>query len=68
MLPRKADDDCLRELRWAYDRRNLEEARRSVAASLGKWAKRYPKLCQGPEESIEETLRFVACRGSTPST
>lgn len=22
-LPRKADDDCLQELRWIYDRRNL---------------------------------------------
>ena len=26
-LPRKADDDCLQELRWLYDRRNLKEAR-----------------------------------------
>ena len=31
-LPRKADDDCLQELRWLYDRRNLEEARRDLAA------------------------------------
>ena len=27
-LPRKADDDCLMELRWMYDRRTLDEARR----------------------------------------
>jgi transposase-like protein len=26
-LPRKADDDCLTELRWIYDRRTLPEAR-----------------------------------------
>ena len=26
-LPRKADDDCLQELRWLYDRRSVEEAR-----------------------------------------
>jgi putative transposase len=26
-LPRKADDDCLQELRWLYARRNLAEAR-----------------------------------------
>ena len=25
-LPRKADDDCLQELRWLYDRRSVEEA------------------------------------------
>lgn len=25
-LPRKADDDCLQELRWIYDRRDLKEA------------------------------------------
>jgi putative transposase len=30
--PRKADDDCLMELRWIYDRRNLEEARQDLAA------------------------------------
>src|SRR6201994_3487678 len=44
-LPRKADDDCLMELRWLYDRRNVEEARRDLSAWLGKWAARYPKLC-----------------------
>jgi hypothetical protein len=26
-VPRKVDDDCLRELRWLYDRRDLAEAR-----------------------------------------
>jgi putative transposase len=30
-LPRKADDDCLMELRWIYGRRNAEEARRDRA-------------------------------------
>ena len=33
-LPRKADDDCLQELRWLYDRRNLAEAQRDLAAWL----------------------------------
>ena len=28
-LPRKAGDDCLQELRWLYDRRSVEEARRT---------------------------------------
>jgi len=44
-LPRKADDDCLTELRWLYDRRNLQEARSDLAAWLTKWSSRYPKLC-----------------------
>jgi putative transposase len=57
-LPRKADDDCLMELRWLYDRRNVEEARRDLAAWLGKWTSRYPKLCLWVEENIEETLSF----------
>src|SRR3982751_6998250 len=57
-LPRKADDDCLMELRWIYYRRNLEEARQDVAAWLGKWSKRYPKLCGWVEDNIEETLSF----------
>jgi putative transposase len=57
-LPRKADDDCLMELRWLYDRRNVEEARRDLAAWLAKWAARYPKLCSWVEENIDETLSF----------
>jgi putative transposase len=44
-LPRKADDDCLRELRWLYDRRDVEEARRDLHAWAAKWSAKYPKLC-----------------------
>ena len=36
-LPRKADDDCLRELRWLYDRRDLQEARKDLSAWLHRW-------------------------------
>jgi putative transposase len=57
-LPRKADDDCLQELRWIYDRRDGQEARRDLAAWLGKWSKRYAKLCAWVEDNIEETLSF----------
>jgi len=57
-LPRKADDDCLKELRWMYDRRSLEEARKDLAAWLSKWQTTYPKLCDWVEESIEETFTF----------
>lgn len=62
-LPRKADDDCLMELRWIYDRRNLEEARRDLTAWLAKWGARYPKLCAWVEENIEETLTFYRLPG-----
>ena len=57
-LPRKADDDCLQELRWIYDRRDAQEARRDLAAWLAKWGKRYAKLCVWVEENIEETFSF----------
>lgn len=57
-LPRKADDDCLRELRWLYDRRDLAEARKDLAAWLARWQEKYPKLCAWAEDNIEETLSF----------
>ncbi|WP_457093417.1 IS256 family transposase, partial [Microvirga sp. P5_D2] len=57
-LPRKADDDCLQELRWLYDRRSVEEARRDLAAWIAKWEARYPRLVAWAEETIEETLTF----------
>jgi putative transposase len=57
-LPRKKDDDCLTELRWIYERRNADEARRDLTAWLGKWESRYPKLCNWVEANIEETLTF----------
>jgi putative transposase len=57
-LPRKADDDCLQELRWLYDRRSVDEARRDLAAWIAKWGSRYQKLVAWVEETIEETLTF----------
>jgi putative transposase len=57
-LPRKADDDCLQELRWLYDRRSVEEARRDLAAWIARWSGRYPKLVDWVEETIEETFTF----------
>jgi putative transposase len=57
-LPRKADDDCLQELRWLYDRRSIDEARRDLSAWVAKWGARYPKLVTWVEENIEETLTF----------
>jgi len=57
-LPRKADDDCLMELRWIYDRRSLSEAKADLAAWLNKRSGEYEKLCNWVEENIEETLTF----------
>ena len=57
-LPRKADDDCRQELRWIYDRRDLQEAHRDLAAWLGKWQKKYPKLCDWVEENMAETWTY----------
>jgi putative transposase len=57
-VPRKVDDDCLRELRWFYDRRELSEVRRDIAAWLLKWQAKYPKLCVWVEDNIEETLSY----------
>jgi putative transposase len=57
-LPRKADDDCLQELRWMYERRNVDEARRDLKAWLEKWAGKYPKLCLWVESNIEETWAY----------
>jgi len=57
-LPRKADDDCLTEIRWMYERRTLEEAKADLAAWLKKWQAKYPKLCDWVEECIEETFSF----------
>jgi Transposase, Mutator family len=57
-VPRKVDDDCLRELRWFYDRRELSEVRRDIAAWLLKWQAKYPKLCVWVEENIDEASSY----------
>lgn len=57
-VPRKVDDDCLQELRWIYDRRDLAEARADLAAWIGKWQAKYPRLVAWVEDNIEETLTF----------
>lgn len=57
-LPRKANDDCLQELRWIYDRRDLSEAQKDLAQWLERWQQKYPKLCAWAEESIGETFNY----------
>ena len=57
-LPRKANDDCLVELRWLYDRRNVGEARQDLARWLERWQGKHAKLCDWVEANIEETWTF----------
>ena len=57
-VPRKVDDDCLQELRWFYDRRELAEVRQDLARWLSKWQGKYPKLCDWVEANVEETLTY----------
>jgi len=57
-VPRRVDDDCLQELRWLYDRRDLAEARRDLAAWLAKWSAKYTRLTGWVEDNIDETLSF----------
>jgi hypothetical protein len=65
---RKANDDCLAELRWLYVRHNLEQARQDLGAWLGKWQSKYPKMCSRVEANIEETFTFYRLPTSTTST
>lgn len=57
-LPRQAGDDCLQELRWMYERRNVEEARGDLKNWLEKWTGKHPRLCAWVETDIEETWTF----------
>lgn len=57
-LPRKGADDCLQELRWLYERRDLKEAQADLAGWLKRWEQRYPRLIDWAEENIGATLTF----------
>lgn len=57
-VPKKGADECLQELRWLYDRRDLAEAQRDLAAWLARWQGRYPRLCAWVEDNIHETFSF----------
>lgn len=46
------------QLRWLYDRRDLQEACGDLAAWLEKWQEGYPKLCEWVEGNIDQTLSF----------
>ena len=60
-IPRKGatcgrvNDECLQELRWLYDRLNIDEARAYLAACLTRWQDKDPKMTDWAENHIEET-------------
>ncbi len=59
-FPRTGEEACPKELRWLYERWNLQEARNHLAEWLDKWQDRYPKVCDWVEENIEETFTFYS--------
>ena len=54
----KGDDDCLRKLRWLYDRRDVHEARKDLAGWLQRWQKKYAKLCAWVEDNTRPSHAF----------
>src|SRR5205823_2453770 len=67
-LPRKNADDCLLELRWLYDRRDVNEARADLKGWLEKWSSKYSKLlCLGGGE-YRSHLDVLPPAARTPQT
>tara|TARA_R110001592_G_scaffold57554_1_gene174898 strand:+ start:156 stop:1376 length:1221 start_codon:yes stop_codon:yes gene_type:complete len=57
-LPRTADRTVLQELRWLYDRHDVNEARHDLIKWLERWIQKHRKLCDWVEANIEETFTF----------
>src|SRR6201993_2021388 len=57
-VPRKVNDDCLLELRWMYDRRDLAEVRRDPRGLARQMGRQIPRLTGWVEENTEETLPY----------
>ena len=63
-LPRKADDDCLQELRWLYDRRSVEEARHDLAAWIANGARVIRGSSHGSRKRSRRRSPSAGCRAS----
>ena len=48
----------LQELRWLYDRHDVNEARHDLIKWLERWSGKHRKLCDWVEANIEETFTF----------
>jgi hypothetical protein len=67
-VSRRVDDGCLQELRWLYDRRDLTEVRRDLAAWLAKWSAKYSKLTGWVEDDIDQTRLLPRSANACAST
>jgi Transposase, Mutator family len=68
-VPRRVDDDCLMELRWFYDRRDLTEVRRDLVAWLAKWPGQVPEAVRlGGGQHRGDADLLPATHWPTPST
>ena len=67
-VPRKVDDDCLLELRWMYDRRDLAEVRRDLAAWWPNGVASTPSSPAGWRRTSRRRSPTSACRWPTAST
>ena len=61
-LPRKGDDDCLTELRWLYDRWNLDEAHQDLSRWLDKWQ----ECLKPPPQSLTDLRDEGILRSDAP--
>ncbi len=54
----RAVNACLQELRWLYDRHDIQEALRDLAAWIGKWQGKYPKLVDWVE-CVKSPMAYI---------
>jgi putative transposase len=67
-LPRKNADDCLLELRWLYDRRDVNEARADLQGWLENGVPNTPSSVPGQKRTLKRSGRFTGCHAHTTNT
>ena len=68
-LPRKLADDCLQELRWIYDRRELVEVRRATSPPGSPSGRpSIPSSAIGSKRTSRRRSLTTACRSPITST
>lgn len=67
-VPRSADPACLQELRWLYDRRDVNEARHDLSQWLVRWQTKYPSCACGPSRPSRRPSPFTDCLVNTTNT
>jgi transposase-like protein len=64
----RANNDCLTELRWIYDRCSIAKARQDLAAWLRSGAALIPSYVTGWTRTSKRRSRSIACRDSITKT